>query len=146
MKGKSYVANPTAFYDEITCSAWGMSRSAVCLYLSRAFVPLCCNILFWSWWNRWRDGWRAVFMGLVLAEWSPSGGLCFWWSQGLILGSALCNVFISDLGDGTRVQPQQFDEDTRPGVADGPCHGAVILTRLEKCSNSSLTKPHEGKS
>lgn len=66
-----------------------------------------------------------------------------------MLGSALCDVFISDLGDGTQVHPQQFDDDTKPGVADGPNGCAVIwtdLTRLEKCSNRNLMKPHKGES
>ncbi|RMC17109.1 hypothetical protein DUI87_05686 [Hirundo rustica rustica] len=58
--------------------------------------------------------------------------------KGLILGSALCNVFISDLGDGTGVYPQQFDEDTKPRVADGPYHAAVILTKLETCANRNF--------
>lgn len=60
------------------------------------------------------------------------------------LGSALCNVFIIDLGDGTLVHPQQFDGDAKLGVTDGPCHGAVILTTLEKCANRNLMKSYKG--
>lgn len=69
---------------------------------------------------------------------------------GLILGSVLCNVFISDLDDGTQCTHRKFVDDAKLGGVIDRSGGCAAVQRdhrrLEEWANRNIMKFHKGKS
>lgn len=62
--------------------------------------------------------------------------------NGTRLGPVLCNMFLTEAGDGAEWHPQQFADETKPGGAAGSPEGHAAvqrnLTRLEKRAGEDL--------
>nr|XP_048709729.1 uncharacterized protein LOC125638252 [Caretta caretta] len=126
IKGKSFLTNLIAFYDEITGSVdMGKAVDMIYLDVSKAFDTVSHSILasklktygLDEWTIKWIESWldclpQRVMIKVSMSSWQlVSSGVC----QGYVLGPVLIRSLIKMLDDGMDCTLGKFADDPKQG-------------------------------